>query len=239
MQHGFNWLSLLPGFDEHMLHEYGHVAMSVLVIAILLVGTLIARLQLNAASKREDEGMVPDAKMTFRNFFEIVAEQIYGLAEGVLGEQGAKTYFPIVATLFMVILTSNLIGAIPGFLPPTQNLNTTLAFGVFVFIYYNYLGFKEHGISYLKHFAGPVIWLAPLIFVIEMLSNFIRPVSLGLRLRGNIMGDHMVVGVFSDLVPLLVPVIFMGMGLFVAFIQAFVFTLLTMIYISLSTSHEH
>lgn len=239
MKHGFNWLSLLPGFDEHMVHEYGHVVMLIIVVAALFLGTLVARLQLNSAEKREDEGLVPDSKMTFRNFFEMVAEQVYDLAEGVLGEEGAKTYFPIVATLFILILSSNLIGLIPGFLPPTENLNTTLAFGTFVFLYYNYLGFKEHGIGYLKHFAGPVIWLAPLIFVIEMLSNFIRPISLGFRLRGNIMGDHVVLGVFSDMVPLIVPVIFMGMGLFVAFIQAFVFTLLSMIYISLSTSHEH
>ncbi len=236
MQHNFNWLSLIPGFDYE---QYGHVLMLVVVMVVILGTTLIARLQLNAAMKREDEGLIPDSKMTFRNFFDIAAEQIYDLCEGVLGEEGARLYFPIIGTLFILILICNLIGIIPGILPPTENLNTTLAFGIFVFLYYNYLGFKEHGLGYFKHFMGPVVWLAPLIFVIEMISNFIRPISLGFRLRGNIMGDHLVVGVFSHLVPLVVPIIFLGMGLFVAFIQAFVFCLLTMIYISLSTSHEH
>jgi F-type H+-transporting ATPase subunit a len=118
-------------------------------------------------------------------------------------------------------------------------MNTTLALGLFVFLYYNYAGFKAHGFGYLKQFFGPVIWLAPLMFIIEVASHVFRPLSLALRLRGNIMGDHIVLGVFSGLVPYLLPVIFYGLGVFVAFMQAFVFCLMTMVYISLSTSHDH
>ena len=117
-------------------------------------------------------------------------------------------------------------------------MNTTLGLGVFVFIYFNYVGFKENGFAYIKHFAGPVWWLAPLIFPIEIVSTLFRPISLALRLRGNIMGDHVVVGIFNSITPYLIPTIFYGMGLFVCFLQAFVFCLLTMVYISLAQGHE-
>jgi F-type H+-transporting ATPase subunit a len=114
-----------------------------------------------------------------------------------------------------------------------------MAIGVFAFFYYNYAGLKANGLSYLKHFLGPVLWLAPLMVVIEIASHVFRPLSLGLRLRGNIFADHIVAGAFSGLVPYLVPVIFYGLGVFVAFVQAFVFCLMTMVYISLSTAHDH
>jgi F-type H+-transporting ATPase subunit a len=118
-------------------------------------------------------------------------------------------------------------------------MNTTLALGVFVFLYYNFAGLRAHGLSYLKHFLGPVLWLSPLLLFIELASHLFRPLSLALRLRGNIQGDHVVLSVFSGLVPYLLPVVFYGLGLFVAFLQAFVFCLMTMVYISLSTAKEH
>jgi F-type H+-transporting ATPase subunit a len=189
--------------------------------------------------KGSEGGIVPEPKLTYRNFFEIVAESLYRLTESIIGRHDAPTYFPLIGTLFVFIFTSNIFGLIPGFLPPTDNLNTTLALGVFVFLYYNFAGVKAHGLAYLKHFMGPMLILAPLIFLIELISHLIRPFSLALRLRGNIMGDHIVLGVFSDLVPLLLPVVFYGLGLFVAFIQAFVFCLMTMVYISMSIAHDH
>jgi F-type H+-transporting ATPase subunit a len=236
VEHGFNWLSLIPGFE---VHEYGHVFMATAVVAMVIIAGLIARMQLNAAKKREDEGLVPDAKLTFRNFFEILAEKLYGLAVNVMGKHGAEKYFPIVGALFIFIFASNLIGMIPGLLPPTDNLNTTFALGLFVFLYYNYVGLRENGIGYLKHFAGPILWLSPLMLIVEIASHVFRPISLGLRLRGNIMGDHVVLGIFNNLVPYGVPAIFYGIGLFVALVQAFVFCLMTMVYISLSASHDH
>ena len=235
MEHGFNWLSLIPGLD---VHHYGHVYMAVIVIALVFLGSIIARIQLNAAQKREDQGLVPDHHLSFRNFFEILAEKLYSLAESVMGKHNAEKYFPIIGALFIFILTSNLIGMIPGLLPPTDNLNTTLALGLFVFLYYNYVGLKEGGLAYLKHFAGPVLWLAPLMIIVELASHIFRPISLALRLRGNIMGDHIVLGIFNDLTPYIVPLVFYAIGLFVCLVQAFVFCLMTMVYISLSAHHE-
>ena len=240
MEHGYNWLSLIPFMNENEnLHHYGHVFMASAVVLIMMICGIIARIQLGSAVKREDEGMVPDEKLTFRNFFEIIAEKIYGLAVNVMGKHGAEKYFPLIGSLFIFIFVSNFVGIIPGLLPPTDNLNTTFALGAFVFLYYNLVGFKENGFGYLRHFMGPVWYLAPLIGAIEVASHVFRPISLGLRLRGNIMGDHVVLGIFNHLVPYLVPAVFYGVGLFVAFVQAFVFCLMTMVYISLSASHDH
>jgi F-type H+-transporting ATPase subunit a len=233
--HGFSWISLLPVVG----HWPTHIATALIICLLLLVTTLLARTKLVNAMASSDGGIVPPPKMNLMNFFEIVAENLYSLTESVIGHHDAPVYFPLVGTIFVFIFTCNLIGLIPGFQPPTDNLNTTLALGMFVFIYYNWVGFKSHGIGYIKHFFGPVWWLAWLIMPIEIMSNVVRPFSLALRLRGNIMGDHVVLGVFSDLVPILLPVIFYGLGVFVAFMQAFVFTLLTMVYISLSTAHDH
>jgi F-type H+-transporting ATPase subunit a len=233
--HGFNWLSLVPGL-EHTSH---HVPMAIIVAVILMATTLVARLQLNRVMKSPSGGIIPESKMTYRNFFEIITESLYKLTENVIGHHDAPIYFPIVGTLFVFIFASNLIGLIPGLLPPTDNMNTTLALGAFVFIYYNIAGFKSHGASYLKHFLGPVLWLSPLLLLIELVSHFFRPVSLAFRLRGNIMGDHAVLTSFSELAPYVVPVAFYGLGVFVAFMQAFVFCLMTMVYISLSTAHDH
>ena len=230
----FNWISpnLVPW-------EFNHVFMALLVSVVLLVTTFVARGQLLREMKSVDGGLVPPPAMTFKNFFEIVAESLFKLTENVIGHHDAPIYFPVVGSLFCFVFFSNLLGMIPGIVPPTENLNTTLSLGLFVFVYYNIAGVKAHGMGYLKHFMGPVWWLAPLMFAIELASHIFRPLSLGIRLYGNIMGDHAVLGVFTGLVPYLLPVVFCGLGLFVAFIQAFVFCLLTMVYISLSTAHDH
>jgi F-type H+-transporting ATPase subunit a len=232
--HSFNWLSFM-GVPE----QYNHVVMAAVVAAVLVLSTTVARAQLSRAMATAEGGLVPDSKWTFKNFFEIVAESLYKLTQSVIGHHDAPIYYPVIGTLFVFIFVSNILGLIPGLLPPTDNLNTTLALGAFVFLYYNYAGVKAHGLAYFKHFLGPVLWLAPLMLVIEIASHVFRPLSLALRLRGNIMGDHVVLSVFSGLVPYLLPVIFYGLGVFVAFIQAFVFCLMTMVYISLSTSHDH
>lgn len=234
-EHGFNWISLIPG----LAHAPNHVVMSLLVAGALILMTAVASAQLARLRKTAQEGLVPESRLSFRNFFEIVAEKLFALTESVIGHHDAPRYFPIVGTLFLFIFSSNLLGLIPGLLPPTENLNTTLALGLFVFLYYNYIGFKAHGAAYLKSFLGPVLWLAPLLLIIEVVSHVFRPISLAFRLRGNIMGDHMVLSIFSEKAPYIVPVIFYGLGLFVSFVQAFVFCLMTMVYISLSTAHDH
>ncbi|MBY0452853.1 MAG: F0F1 ATP synthase subunit A, partial [Bdellovibrionaceae bacterium] len=138
-----------------------------------------------------------------------------------------------------IILFNNLIGLIPGMTPATENFNTTFAFGVFSFIAYNFIGVKHGGMGYLKHFLGPVIWLAPLMLAIELLSHFLRPLTLGLRLANVMTGDHTVLTVFLGLFPVGPAIPFYAMGLLVSTIQAFVFTLLSMVYVALATASDH
>ena len=234
-EHGFRWLAQIPALS----HYPNHVVMAVIVAVLLFVTTTIARMQLSSAMSGPGGGLIPAAKLTYRGFFEVLAEKLYGITESVLGHHAAPTYFPLIGTLFVFIFTSNFVGLIPGVLPATEDVNTTFAVGAFVFLYYNYVGLKTSGLAYLKHFLGPVWWLAWLILPIELFSHLFRPVTLGIRLRANIFADHQVLGAFSSLVEWGVPIIFMGFGLFVSLLQAFVFCVLTMVYISLATAHDH
>jgi F-type H+-transporting ATPase subunit a len=155
-----------------------------------------------------------------------------------MGPKG-KAYFPLIATIAFFILVSNLIALIPGFFPPTANLNTNAAMALTVFAMTHIVGLKEHGIGYFKHFCGPVIWLAPLIVPIEIVGHLARPLSLTLRLFGNMYGHEIVLMIFFGLVPFIVPLPMMLMGVLVAFIQTFVFMLLAMIYIAGSLEEAH
>ena len=240
---GFTWLGLLP---EHLriggilldLHKNQHVITLILVIGII---SWVGWAYRKSISRIEDLA-VPDKGLTLRNFVEAYGNFIYFQCRAIIGSKHAPEYFPFIATIFLVILICNLVGLIPGFLPPSEHLSTTLALGAFSFIYYNYKGCREQGTwNYIKHFAGPLWYLAILIFPIEIISHCIRPFSLALRLRSNMMGDHLVLSIFSGLAPVVVPIIFMILGLLVSIIQAYVFTVLSMVYISLAVSHgeEH
>lgn len=233
---GFTWLSQAAhAFGVHDAHHIEHILTFALVGILLLVAGLVYRTKVADINK----AVVPDKGITFRNMIELYGSFIYGQAKAVLGEKDANKYFGFVATVFLLIFISNAIGLIPGILPPTENINTTMALGVLSFVYFNMKGCKELGtFNYLKHFAGPLWYMAVLIFPIEILSTCIRPVSLALRLYGNMFGDHMVLGTFSKLAPVGVPVIFMMLGFLVCFIQAYVFTMLSMVYISLATAHH-
>lgn len=161
----------------------------------------------------------------------------------IVGPQGIK-YFPVVGTFAILILISNLMGLFPLFMSPTAATSVTFALGISSFIYYNYIGIKENGIiSHLAHLAGPIWWMAWLIFPIELISNFIRPMSLGIRLFGNMFADEKLAVTVAGLAPpytqILVPVLLMPLGLFVALIQAFVFTLLSMVYLSEVSHGDH
>lgn len=173
-----------------------------------------------------------------QNFMEAVLTGIENLIEETMGHKG-KAYFPLLASFALFILVSNLIGLVPGFYPPTANLNTNVALALTVFAMTHIVGVKEHGISYLKHFMGPMLALAPLIFVIEIIGHLARPLSLSLRLFGNMYGHEIVLMIFLALVPFLLPVPMMLMGVLVAFIQTFVFTLLAMIYIAGALEEAH
>jgi len=161
---------------------------------------------------------------------------VRNMLEDIVGPHGLK-YFPIVMTFAVLILISNLMGLFPLFMSPTSATSVTFALGISSFVYYNYIGIKENGLlRHLKHFAGPIWWIAPLIFPIELISNFIRPFSLGIRLFGNMFADEKVMDSIAHLAPgityWLVPVLLMPLSLFVAFIQTFVFILLSQLYLS-------
>ncbi|MDT7543492.1 MAG: F-type H+-transporting ATPase subunit a [Acidobacteriota bacterium] len=167
---------------------------------------------------------------------EVSVLAIRGMLADVVGEHGLK-YFPVVATFGILILISNLMGFFPLFMSPTASTSVTFALGLSSFIYYNGIGIKENGLfGHLRHFAGPIWWIAPLLFVIEIIGNMIRPLSLGIRLFGNMFADEQVAENIANLFPpytnWLVPVALMPLGVFVAFIQTFVFVLLSMVYLS-------
>jgi len=155
-----------------------------------------------------------------------------------MGED-AKRFLPLVGGTTFFVLFNNLLGLIPGFDGATANINTTLAPALVIFTATHIIGVRAHGASYIKHFLGPVWWLAPFMLIIELISHFARILSLSIRLFGNMMGDHKVLAVFLGLVALVVPAIFMGLGLFIALVQAFVFALLSILYISFALEEAH
>ena len=173
-----------------------------------------------------------------QNFMEVVINTIEKMIVDTMGEKG-RCFFPLIATLALFILVSNLIGLIPGFFPPTANINTTAACALVVFVSTHVVGIKEHGFHYVKHFLGPIWWLAPMIFFIEIIGHFSRLLSLTLRLFGNMNGHELIMMVLFALVPFLVPLPLAIMGVLVSFIQAFVFMLLAMIYIQGSLEEAH
>src|SRR5882762_1760220 len=161
---------------------------------------------------------------------------VRGMLEDIIGPHGLQ-YFPVVMTFAVLILVSNLMGQFPLFMTPTAATSVTFALGISSFLYYNYIGIKENGVlGHLKHLAGPIWWIAPLIFLIELISNLVRPFSLGIRLFGNMFADEKVAETVASLAPpwtqFVVPVLLMPLGLFVAFVQTFVFVLLSMVYLS-------
>ncbi len=249
MEHPFTWYNLLP---ENLQHSFGdHTFFAVIAGALLILFALSAR----RAMARAQDPVVPAEGLGSRNVAELLVQLVAAQSDQIIGRQGRK-YVPFFATFFFFILLSNLLGLVPGFAPPTGNLNTTLGLALCSFIGYNIIGFREQGASYLKHFIGPMTslpgksFLAKLafvpvlvisvlfFFVLEAFSHGFRPVSLSLRLFGNMMGDHEVIGAFIGLTKLVVPVAFYAMGTLVSVIQAFVFTLLSMIYVALAISHE-
>ena len=224
----FNWLQLI------VPHDMVHVATMALAMSLMIVLGVGARLALGHGEK----AIVPMGRFSLKGVFECLTEFVAYLCDKIIGDKG-RGFTPIFATLFFIILITNVLGLVPGMTPATENINTTFAFGLFSFVLYNLHGVKEHGLAYVKQFLGPLILLAPLMIVIELISHTVRPASLGLRLQGNMLGDHTVLGIFLDLLPYGVPIIFYMLGLFVCFIQAFVFTMLSMIYVSMAISHDH
>lgn len=218
---------LLQWVEQQLNTHLGqHVTYTWLVMLILFAVAFVASRSIK---------MVPSG---WQNLMESVVGGIENLMVETMGPKG-KTYFPLIATFSLFILVSNLIGLVPGMYPPTADLNTNAALALTAFSMTHIIGVKEHGIGYLKHFMGPIAVLAPLIFIIEIIGHLARPLSLSLRLFGNMYGHEIVLMIFFALVPLFLPVPMMLMGVLVSFIQAFVFTLLAMIYIAGALEEAH
>jgi F-type H+-transporting ATPase subunit a len=206
-------------------------------VFVLLLLTAMG-LKYKAEVARAGDQVVPGPKFSLRFLIESIFDFAYQLTKDNCGHIFRK-FLPLMCGIFVFILVANLTGLVPGFPPPTMSMDTNVAIGLIVLVVYNYAGFKEHGGAYMKHFVGPVVWIAPLFFVIELISHGARPLSLGFRLMGNLYGDHTVVGVFTGLTYVVFPALLMFLGLLVAVVQSFVFTLLTGIYISMAISHDH
>jgi F-type H+-transporting ATPase subunit a len=248
------WFEFLPGYAnlraslEHALardwtwqmfqatyFQIDHVLSTLLVLAFLAFG---ASRYAAAVSGSGDAGLVPPPRFGLRNLFEMLTDAILGLMESVMGEKEARRFLPLIGTLFFFILFSNLLSLIPGFPPPTDTLKTNLGLSVLIFLLTHVLGVRAHGIKYFRHFLGPWLPLAPLMLPIEIISHIARPVSLAMRLLGNISADHAVVLAFFAVMPFLVPVPFLVMGVFVSVVQAVVFSLLSTVYIGTAIAHE-
>ena len=209
---------------------------------VLLIVILIAFF----SSRRVREmrtALVPDSKLTLRTFVELLVGATYDMMVGIMGPKAARFFLPLIGTCAFLILFSNLLGLIPGFLPPTDKLNTTLAYASIIFVSTHVFGVKEHGLAYFKHFFGPIIkWYALplmlLMFCVEIISHLVRPASLSIRLMANMTADHMVLGLFLGLVPFIVPIPMYMLGTLVCIVQTLVFCMLSTVYISTAIAHE-
>ena len=250
MEHPYTWYNALP---ESMQHMFGDHTFFAVVAGLLLI---LFAIKARGALAKASDPVVPAAELGSRNIAELIVQLIVSQSDAIIGKVGRK-YVPFYGTFFFFILLSNLLGLLPGFGAPTANLNTTIGLALCSFIGYNVIGVREQGVSYFKHFVGPMTSLPgggivsklaflPVLllsvvffFILEIFSHGFRPVSLSLRLFGNMMGDHEVIGAFISLTKLVVPVAFYLMGTLVSLIQAFVFTLLSMIYVALAVGHGH
>jgi F-type H+-transporting ATPase subunit a len=262
----FDLIPGLAGLQHYLAHFLGrttatdqfpthftlaHVWGALVVMSFLVYAGLRFRAAVMTRGHRDvSEGaLVPPSRFSSRIFVELFLDAVMGLMEGVMGPKNARRFLPLIGSLALFIFCSNLLALIPGFLPPTSMLKTNVALALCVFIMTHTYGIKEHGLKYFKHFAGPHIpapwyakpltWLlAALMVVIELISHFARPVSLSLRLMGNMAADHKVVFAFFVLIPVLVPVPFLVLGCLVVIVQTLVFSLLSMVYISMAVAHE-
>lgn len=222
------WLLSLFGIHVQNPEQFvpDYVVMSLFVVIILIVFFRLSSRKLKPVPSK------------MQSFLELLIHTFENQLVETVGEQGRK-YVPLVATIGIFIFSSNLLGLIPGLMSPTSNLNVTAACALVVFIYYHWQGIKSQGFfKYLKHFMGPIPLLAPLMVPIEIISHFSRIVSLSIRLFGNIFAEELLIVVMLSIIPFFLPLPFMAVAIFTAFIQAFVFVLLTCIYLSGAVAQE-
>lgn len=208
------------------LEAYPHVTYMWLTMILLLTVAYLTTRRLQRLPK------------TGQVLMELIIGGLLSFMERVMGHQ-AKTHLPVIGGLVLLIVTANLLGIVPGLFSPTANLNMTAGCAITVFLYYQYIGFRRHGVAYIKHFTGPLWWLAPLMLPIELISHIIRPFTLALRLFANMQGHEIVLIIITLLVPIIAPLPIVFLGIFVSFIQGFVFMLLSMIYIAGAEEEHH
>ncbi|MBC7661792.1 MAG: F0F1 ATP synthase subunit A [Chitinophagaceae bacterium] len=224
------------GMNHHMIEDWAPVVGSFLTLLL----TVILGFAYKSSIAKAGSDVVPSGKMDLKGVVETILEFVHDLAINILGEEKAGPFLSTLFGIFAFIFVSNLTGLVPGLTPATDSFSTNLVLGLFVFLVFNGAGIKEHGLlGYLKIFAGPLLVMAPLIFGIEIIGLLVRPISLALRLYGNIFGDHLVLSVFTSLTKVILPSMLLFFGLLVACLQSFVFTLLSGIYISMAISHDH
>jgi F-type H+-transporting ATPase subunit a len=203
------------------------IVMELLVVALIMVTVAILRGRLSA----ENPGKLQHIFELIYNFIDETISQV--------GVHHGERFIYYIGTIFIFIFSMNLIGLVPGLDSPTNVIYVTVGLAICTFFYYNVMGFRELGFGYLKQFLGPVAWLAPLMIPIELISHFVRPLSLSVRLYGNMFAGEQVTNVFLGLTYVVIPVIFILLHIFVAVVQTYVFTLLTTIYVGNATSEEH
>jgi F-type H+-transporting ATPase subunit a len=209
---------------EHLIPDY-------VVMSLIAAGILI--LFFSLSSKKPT--LIPSK---LQNVLELIIQFFENLLSELIGKDGKK-YLPMVGTIGLFILTCNLMGLVPGFMSPTSKLNVTAGCALTVFVYYHWQGIKSQGIfKYLKHFMGPIPLLAPLMVPIEIISHFSRPLSLSMRLFGNIFAEELLILIMASIIPFLLPLPFMAIAIITAVVQAYVFVLLSCIYIAGAVVHE-
>lgn len=211
----------------HLVPDYIVMVLFVVILLIVVLGLASRKLSL-VPSKRQ-------------SVLEMIIQMFEGQIVDIIGEQGKK-FLPLIATIGIFIFTCNMLGLVPGFMSPTSKLNVTLGCATVVFIYYHWQGMKAQGVlKYLRQFMGPIPALAPLLIPIEIISHFSRPVSLSMRLFGNIFAEEMLIMIMASIIPFFLPLPFMAVAIFTAVIQSFVFVLLSCIYISgaIAGEEEH
>jgi F-type H+-transporting ATPase subunit a len=222
-------LLAMMGFQVDPAHSIpNYIAMEVLAIIVIVSIALVVRRKLSL----EQPGKLQQA-------MEVVVEFTQGLGQEIIGP-GSERYVAMLGTLGLFILLCNVLGLIPTLETPTGQIEVTLGCAVAVFLYYNYQGIRHHGpLGYLKHFAGPIWWMAWLIFPVEIVSNVFRLLSLSVRLYANMFVGNLLETVFGELIPIAIPSLMMGLHVFVSLIQTYIFMLLPAVYISMATAEEH
>ncbi len=211
----------------HFAHQYPHLLYTWLTMVLLVLLSLLGTKEIS---------MIPTKG---QNFFEVLIGGMEDFVVDVAGEEGRR-FFPILATVFIYILICNLFGLIPGFYPPTATVNTTASCALVVVPMTHIIGVMYHGPKYIKHFLGPIWWMAPIILPIELIGHMARILSLSIRLFGNIAGHELVVGILFMLAgAFFAPVPILVLGIFVSVVQAFVFFLLSIMYFSGAMEHAH